>query len=262
LSLIVALLKRLLKLPSLLVPRLVPAMRRVPAKLWFRLGGLVSLVFVGLCLLLFTPLGDFLTKENIIALLEDLRTSPWTPLALILSYAVVAPFAVIPASPMLVGGGVVFGAFWGSLYNCIGLVLGSMAGYGVGRVLGREFVVQMVGSHLKRIERVFERQGFWPLVQVRFLPIPFAVVNYGAALAGVKPLRFLITSTLGLLPATLVHTYFASTLIFDPDPFIFMAYICTLLVLNVITGWPSIRERLRRRRRYGELLEERRSRVA
>lgn len=236
-------------------------LRRVPGKLWLRLGLLIALIVTGLYLVLFTPLGDYFNKENVISLLEDLRSAPWTPLALMLSYAAVSPFAVIPASPLLIGGAVVFGPIFGALYNGIGLLLGSLTGYGIARALGRDFVVQLAGAQLKRAERAFERQGFWPLVQVRFLPIPFAVVNYGAALAGVKPLRFLITSALGLLPAALVHSYFTATLVFTPNPKTFFAYAFVMVVLNVVSGWPSIRERLRRRQRYRELLEARRSRA-
>jgi uncharacterized membrane protein YdjX (TVP38/TMEM64 family) len=108
--------------------------------------------------------------------------------------------------------GAVFGAFYGTVYNVFGLVVGGMLGYQVANLLGRKFVVRVAGKRLKRVESILERRGFWPLVQTRFMPIPFPVINYGAALAGVRPPLFLSATLVGLIPSTLVHTYFISEL--------------------------------------------------
>lgn len=235
------------------------AMRGVPAKFWIRLGILVTLLALGFVLVLWTPVGDYFTEERVTAFLEEIRESPWAPLLMILGYVVIAPFG-IPASPLLIAVGIVYGPVLGSIYNVVGLVVAAMTTFYVARALGRDFVVQLAGDRLKRAERVFERQGFWPLVHVRFLPIPFSLISYGAAVAGVKAPLFLITSTLGLIPATVIHTYFAPELITDPDPLTGLFYLGALVLMNVLAGWQSLRERWRRRRRYHQLLEERRQR--
>ena len=232
-------------------------LRRIPAKVWLRLLLLIALMGGGAALVIWTPVGDYFTEVRMIALLESLRSAWWTPLALIAAYAVVVPFGFIPVSPLLVGGGFVFGPLWGSIYNITGLLVGAFIGYWVARLLGRDFVVQMAGPKLKRAEKLFERQGFWPLVQARFLPIPFAFIGFAAALAGVGNMRFMVTTVLGVLPVTVVHTYFAPRLLRDPDPVLGMTYIAILVGFNVIVGWPAIRERLRRRRRLQELREAR-----
>lgn len=232
----------------------------IPANVWARLLLFVAMLAGGAALILFTPIGDYFTEERMIALLESLRSSWWTPLALIVTYAVITPLGFIPVSPLLVAGGVVFGPFWGSIYNTTGLLVGALLGYWVARLLGRDFVVQLAGPKLKRAELLFEKQGFWPLVQARFLPIPFGLVSYGAALAGVSVSRFVITSTIGILPATVTHTYFAPRMLSDPDPVTGLIYLAILALFNVVVGWPSIRERLRRRRRLGELQETRKLR--
>lgn len=233
-------------------------LKRIPTKLWLRIGALVAMLATGAVLIFFTPVGEYFNHERMIALLDGLRSSPATPFLLMVAYMVVTPLGFVPVSPLVIGGGVVFGALWGSVYNILGMVLGAMVGYWVAKLLGRDFVVQLAGDRLKRAEKVFERQGFWPLVQVRFLPIPFAVISYGAALAGVKASRFLITSALGLIPATVIHTYFGTRLILEGDRGITgVLYLASLVGFNVVVSWPSIRERLRRRRRYRELVEER-----
>lgn len=221
---------------------------------------LVAILATGFILLRFTPLGDYFTRDQMIALLEQLRSSPWSPAALIGFYLVLAPIG-LPMSPLVAGGGVVFGPYWGSLYNILGLMLGAMSAYWVGKALGRDFIVHLAGPRLRRAERVFEKRGFWPLVQLRFIPIPFWLVSYGAAMAGVKIPRFLVTSTLGLIPATVMHTSFAWKLITDPSWLAGALYIACWGALALVTGWPTLREGLRRRRRYRQLMEQRSSRA-
>lgn len=234
------------------------SLRRVPARLWLRIGLLAAILATGAVLIYFTPLRQYFTPERMIELLDRLRSHPATPFLLVGSYAVATPLGFIPVSPLVIGGGVVFGAALGSFYNVVGMVAGAMVGYFVAKLLGRDFVVQIAGPRLKRAEKVFERQGFWPLVQVRFLPIPFGLISYGAALAGVKASRFLITSAIGLVPATVIHTYFGSRLILESDRAVtFILYMACLAAFNVIVGWPSIRQNIRRRRRYRELIEHR-----
>jgi uncharacterized membrane protein YdjX (TVP38/TMEM64 family) len=241
-------------------PNVLQALRRVPGKLWLRLGILGAMVLFGFYLVLFTPVGEMFTQDRMISLLEELRHAPWTPFALVGAYIAIAPLAVIPASPLVVAGGVVFGAVKGGLLNGLGLVLGSAAGYAIARALGRDFMTHLVGPKLKRAERIFETQGFWPLVQIRYLPVPFSVVNYGAALAGVRPALFLTSSALGLLPSALIHTYFSAAMVESFSPLLGVGWFASLALLNVLTGWPSIRRALRRRERLRELRAERAAR--
>lgn len=226
-----------------------------------RLVILAALLGIGVVLLKFTPVGEFFHRDRIIALLESLRNEPWTPYALVASYAVTTPIG-LPASPMVLGGGMVFGPLWGAIYNIVGLVTGAMVCFWVGRGLGREAIVHLAGPKLRRAELIFNRRGFWPLVQVRFLPVPFPVVSYAAALAGVSPMRFFLTTLLGVVPSTAIHTYFGPELIRAglegrDMKMLGLAYILVLVLLNGFAVWPQIQERLRRRRRYRELVATR-----
>ncbi len=184
---------------------------------------LAAILASGFILVRFTPLGDYFTQERMIAVLEQLRGSPWSPVLLTVLYVVLAPLG-LPMTPLVAGGGVVFGPYLGSFYNTLGLLLGATSAYYVGKALGRDFIVHLAGPRFRRAERMFEKRGFWPLVQLRFVPIPFWLVSYGAAMAGVKVARFLITSTLGVIPATVMHTVFIWKLITDPSAMVGVLY--------------------------------------
>ncbi len=220
---------------------------------------LVAIVAASFIAVRFTPLGSYFTREHLDAIRDQLEASPWSSVLLIVLYVVLAPLG-LPMTPLVMGGGVIFGPYLGSFYNTLGLMLGATSAYYVGKALGRDFIIHLVGPRLRRAERVFEKRGFWPLVQLRFVPIPFWLVSYGAAMAGVKIMRFLITSTLGVIPATVMHTVFLWKLITDPSAMVGVLYMACWGVLVVVTGWPTFREGLRRRRRYRELTERRQSR--
>lgn len=224
---------------------------------------LVLLVGSGFVLVRWTPVGSYLTQERITALFTTLSTLWWAPLLLTVLY-VLAATLVLPVSPLVIGGGLVFGIALGTFYNVLGLYLGTVISFFVAKWLGRDFVQHIAGQRLRKVERAFEKRGFWPLVQIRFFPVPFAVINYGAALAGVRPAQFFLASGLGLIPSTFVHTYFPARLFYAANaeeryPLV-AAYILVLTVLAMLTGYPTIRHRLRRRRRYREILHQRRQR--
>jgi uncharacterized membrane protein YdjX (TVP38/TMEM64 family) len=143
-----------------------------------------------------------------IAVLAELRSAWWAPVALIGLYVVVSPSG-LPVSPLIWAGGIVFGVWWGWLYNFLGALLGASASFLLARALGRDLVLHVASATLlERAERILERHGFWALVRVRFLPIPFSVINYGAALAGIRWPVFITASTIGLAPSMVIWTYF------------------------------------------------------
>lgn len=185
--------------------------KKIPFAASLRLALFVVMILAGIALVRFTPLGDVLSEDYIRSLIHELRGIWWAPLVLIGLYITLGILGLPPGPLML--GGAAFGALYGTIYNTVGLFTGAALGYLVAKLLGRDFVMHVAGKKLRRFKDLSERRGFWPLVQTRFLPIPFMVVNFGAALAGVRPMRFLTASALGLLPSTLIHTYFIAKLL-------------------------------------------------
>ena len=101
------------------------------------------------------------------------------------------------------------------------------------------------------------------LVGVRFLPVPFPVVNFGAALAGIPFPRFMLTAALGLTPSMFVYTNFASTLFEvarggDRSGLIKPAAALATVMLVSVT--PAVVQQVRRRQRYRRLVVERHAR--
>ncbi len=172
------------------------------------LGAIVAAGFVAIR---FTPLRDQLTGPALEALLARLRGNPWAPLAFLGAFVALLPFGV-PASPLMLAGGIVFGTWEGSLLTFLGVMAGGSITFFLGRFLGRGFVEQLGGQRLKRLEKRLARSSFWSLVGLRFLPFPFTILNYAAALVGIKPGTFLTSTAIGVAPPVLLYTWFAAEL--------------------------------------------------
>lgn len=225
---------------------------RLPRRALLRFLALAVLVAGGFVVVRFSPLADALTVEKISAVLDQLRQAWWAPALLIAAYIVLCPLG-LPASVLMITGGVVFGVTRGSVYNIVGVFLGGASTYFVARSLGRDLVVHLVGKRLKKVERAIARRGFWSLVGVRFLPLPFPLINYCCALAGVRPALFLTTTFLGIAPTVVLFTYFADALsraaTGDRGGVLIQLAVASLLLLAA-TLVPQVLQARKRRERY------------
>lgn len=177
-----------------------------------RFALLAVVVVAGFAFLHWGPFADRFEPAAAVATLEALAASPWAPLALLAAFVLLAPLGV-PISPLLLAGGLVFGFAWGTLLNLAGSWTAAMVTFGLGRLLGRDFFQHLLGGRLILLENLVERHGFWTLVRLRFLPVPYFLVNYAAALAGVRPGTFAGATALGLAPAVAVVSFFAASLV-------------------------------------------------
>jgi len=238
--------------------------RRVPRRLLVRFGLLVVLVVGGFLALKLSPLGRHLNEHDLLAAFQSIRASPWAPAALLAAYLVLCPMG-LPASPLMVTGAVLFGVAWGSLWNILGTVLGGTVTYFLGRLLGRDFVAHFAGKRLQRIERQISKRGFWGLVGLRFLPIPFALVNYTAALVGIPPALFLTTLTLGLILPNILYTYATNAVYHAASgarSHVYLNLAIAIALLAVLMFLPQVIVGWKRKKRYAEIRERRRGRTA
>lgn len=215
-----------------------------------RFAALVVLLAGAFAAARWTPLGEYLAPERIETLLEDMR-GWWSPLAHLACFVILGAIGV-PATPMIVVGAAIFGAVWGTVWNWTGIVLASVAGYLLAKLLGREFIERVGGERVRRAEKILHRRGFVPLIAVRFIPVPFALVNASAAVVGVRFVKFLVATMLGMVLPIAIFTFFfvawleAAT---GDRGSIARQMLVAVLVAAFLVFLPiGIRRRLRRRR--------------
>jgi uncharacterized membrane protein YdjX (TVP38/TMEM64 family) len=103
-------------------------------------------------------------------------------------------------------GGYLFGTVQGLIYSSIGLTIGSLINFGIGRFLGERFVRRLVPEEkFKRIDRLVNRQGV--IVVFLMFMIPGFPKDYLSLALGLTtlPLKvFAILACIGRMPGTLV----------------------------------------------------------
>ena len=173
---------------------------------------LAAIVLGAIVALYFSPLRAQLTREHVVGAVAHLRGLWYAPIALILLYAVGCVFA-IPASFFILAAGAIWGWKLGGTYAMVGGVLGATVSFLVARFIG-EGLLEKFGAMGQKVKKQVTHAGFKSLLILRLIPVfPFAVLNYGAGVAGVRLRDFVLATTLGLITSNYVFAYSADALL-------------------------------------------------
>lgn len=173
-----------------------------------RIAAAVVLFAVAAALYL-SPLRAWLTAENLSAAIRQIASLWYAPILFIVVFAV-ACVLWIPASVFLIAAGVIWGWKLGSIYSITAALIGALMSYYVSRFIGAEAMARFGGA---KISRYLERAGFQTMLILRLIPLfPFAVLNYGAGIAGVRARDFFFSTALGVLPSMIVVCYSADAI--------------------------------------------------
>ncbi len=183
---------------------------------------LFIILIVIFCFVFIKPLNTFikdsitvLSKMGIDGIINYIRN--FGTYAAIISFilmilqSIIAP---IPAFLITLANAAIFGWKFGALLSWSSAMVGAMLCFAISRILGRDFVLKLVGKGpLLSIDSFFERYGKHTILIARLLPfIPFDLVSYAAGLTGMSLLGFLVATGIGQLPATIVYSYVGGTL--------------------------------------------------
>jgi uncharacterized membrane protein YdjX (TVP38/TMEM64 family) len=160
-----------------------------------------------------SPARTWVTPQGAGRLVAALRQVWWAPPAFVLTYTIASALD-FSGLVLTLAGGAVFGFWWGSLLNLIGANLGASAAFWVARLLGREGLQALLGSRLAGLDRLAQQAGFTWLLRLRLIPIvPFNLLNFAAGLTAMPWRAYAAATAIGVLPATLVYTFFADALL-------------------------------------------------
>lgn len=156
-----------------------------------------------------SPLRTWLTVANLSAAISQIASLWYAPILFMVAFAV-ACVLWVPASVFLIAAGVIWGWRLGSIYSITAALAGAVMSYYVSRFIGAEAVARFGGA---KIARYLERAGFQTMLILRLIPLfPFAVLNYGAGIAGVRARDFFFSTALGVLPSMIVVCYSADAI--------------------------------------------------
>lgn len=147
----------------------------------------------------------------------------WGPIAFIAIFNM-ATILFIPGSILTLGGGVIYGLMWGSIYVFMAAIIGAIVAFAIGRYISRDWVAGQMARHpnFKAIEEAVTHSGMKIVFLTRLCPIiPFNLANYAFGVTQVS-FKDYIVGSIGILPGTIMYVYLGSligdlTTICSPD---------------------------------------------
>lgn len=133
------------------------------------------------------------------------------PMGFIVIYNL-ATILFVPGSILTLGGGFLFGVFWGSVYVLIAATFGATFAFLIGRHLSRNWVSRQIEKYpkFKAIARAVAREGWKIVLLTRLSPVfPFNLLNYAFGVTQVS-LKDYILGSIGMIPGTVMYVYIGS----------------------------------------------------
>ena len=188
-----------------------------------------------------------LSAEGIKTWIESL--GPWAPVVYIMIYAL-RPLVFFPASVLTLTGGVLFGAWFGTLYTLIGATLSAVVGYVMAERLSKLWSSSAPSDRLQKAKRQMEENGFVYVLWFRLVPfLNFDVVSYVAGLARVKWIPYILATVIGMFPGTVAYNFLGGSLL-EGDWRIIAAALTVVVLFTVISL--IVRKRLQQKEQMGD----------
>jgi len=172
------------------------------------------LVVIGMIVgLRLSGIGDKLTLENIQnngAKLTDFSNAHYvlSVLAYIVIYIAVTAFSVPGATILTLTGGFLYSTLIGAVYVNIGATSGAILAFLFARHIAGHSIQEKYGDKLARFNEELDRNGAGYLLTLRLVPIfPFFLINLFAGLTRIRLHTFAWTTSLGIIPGSLVYAY-------------------------------------------------------
>lgn len=191
-------------------------MRKSRGRDYLKLAAFLLLVAGAAYFLFFTPTGAlFQTHRGRKALVGKLdvlvqAAGPLGPVLFVFIYALGVLF--LPATPFTIAGAVIFGKFYGMLYNLAADTLGASISFFLGRYFLHGVARGFLETRMPWLDRKAEEEGFSVIFYLRIFWFPFIVLNYAAGATRIRYRDYLLGTVLGLLPPVLIFTYFVGAM--------------------------------------------------
>jgi len=156
----------------------------------------------------------------------------WAPLVGIMGMIIAVVIAPIPSLPFDLAAGALFGWFWGGVVSMIGALIGAIFAFLISRKFGKNVVRKYAVEYSDMCESCSENYIFILLLISRLIPfISYPIISYAAGLTRIRLSRFILATTIGIIPITFLITYSGSLLTYSN---IYINIAMTVIILFTI----------------------------
>lgn len=166
----------------------------------------IILIFAVIASVKIFHLEQYASIERLKAFIEEM--GDWAPAAFVLSYAL-GMLIGLPGTLFTIAGGILFGKWFGTLYNVIGATIGASGAFWIARLLASQAIVDKFKGQkwFDKFNRGLEENGLYYMLFIRLVPLfPFNGLNFGSGLTKVSFKNYFIGTAIGIIPATFVFT--------------------------------------------------------
>jgi uncharacterized membrane protein YdjX (TVP38/TMEM64 family) len=159
----------------------------------------------------------------------------WAPVISILLMVIQSLFPFIPGVIMTITNAWLFGWYLGTIYSCIGALLGAILDFIIARWYGKFIVYTLVEKrYTEKINKFIKKNGVIAVFITRLVPfIPFKMVSYSAGLSTMSIKPFVIVTGIGQVPAIAIYSIIGESILFDINKLI-LATVLLFLLAGII----------------------------
>lgn len=213
-------------------------------------------------------------RESLRALMHDHYGLALTAFTVL--YALTVALSIPGGVVLTITGGFLFGWLVGGALSVVGATIGAMAVFLIARTALSDVLVAKAGPRLQRFADGFREDAFSYLLFLRLIPVfPFWLVNLAPGLLGVRFWTYIVTTVIGIIPATFAFALAGNGLDsvidaqqasyesclakagegghdscmfgIDPAALVTMDVIVAVVALGVVSLIPVVAKKLRRR---------------
>ncbi|MEA5480400.1 TVP38/TMEM64 family protein [Pseudanabaena galeata UHCC 0370] len=176
-------------------------------RFWLRI--ILNAIAIALLVMIFHYLNINGLLQSIITWIKDQGVIGIVAFIIVYNLATVL---FIPGSFLTLGGGALYGVFFGSIYVFIAATLGATFAFLIGRYCARGYVSQKIRNNMtfRAIDAAICKEGFKIVLLTRLSPIfPFNMLNYAFGITRVA-LKDYILGSIGMIPSTIMYVYLGS----------------------------------------------------
>ncbi len=135
-------------------------------------------------------------------LVESIQALGWVGILIYVVFLVIAiVIGPIPSTPVTIAAGAVWGPVTAGIFGVVGIYLGSLTAYFIGRTLGRSVVRALLGKTIYFSSHRGEVYLGWLVFVTHSMPfLPYDLVSYGAGISGMSFLIYAFACLMGVIP--------------------------------------------------------------
>ena len=200
----------------------------------------VIAIMIGVTIYLIPLISELNTVEGQEAFKEKISSSGFLGILMLfgLQFAQIFLF-IIPGEPIEILAGICYGEIWGTVFIMISSMIITAFIYLLVHKLGRKFIYDFVSK--EKIEKIEKSKIFQNPKTIRFIIFilffipgtPKDLLTYIAALLPIRPLEFIVISSLARFPSVISSTWAGASLLEGNWEFSLMIYGATFAIVAI-----------------------------